>query len=499
MRLSVLLLMFIFLTSWVQTTKAQVKPAGIFGDHMVLQRDKPIKIWGRASQGERISVSLGPNTTATKASKSGEWMVLLPAMSHGGPYTLRIQGTNEVVFNDVLIGEVWLCSGQSNMEWSVANVDSAKREIEKSNHALIRHIKIPRNPSLEPVSDISAADWKVCSPETVGGFTAVGYFFAREIQQRLGIPIGLINASWGGTHVETWTSAASFYGHPEFAYLKDKLPASIAQLKADTSKTAKAKLQGDGLHPNAYASLLYNGMIHPIVGIGMRGALWYQGESNAARAEQYNISFPLMIKDWRTRWKEEFPFYFVQLTNFQANKGNSQNGGSNWAELREAQANTLRLTNTGMAVITDIGNTTDIHPRNKQDVGKRLALQAFKKTYAIDTAFEGPSFQYMDIIRNKAYITCKNTFGGFEIRNKYGYINGFELAGADKEFHYAKAVEENGRIVVTCDKVPVPVAVRYGWSDDVSDLNLFNKAGLPLAPFRTDDWPRKTKEVKFTQ
>jgi sialate O-acetylesterase len=238
-------------------------------------------------------------------------------------------------------------------------------------------------------------------------------------------------------------------------------------------------------------------MIHPILGFGIAGAIWYQGESNAARAAQYNQSFPMMISDWRKRWQEEFPFYFVQLTNYDANGGTSQNGGSNWAELREAQHNTLKLPNTGMAVITDIGNPKDIHPRNKQDVGKRLAWQALDRTYGIETPWESPTFASMEVKDGKAFISFKDTYGGLTARDRYGYVKGFEVAGPDRKFVYAKAYLSDGRVVVHADGVAVPTAVRYGWADDVSDMNLFNGIGLPAAPFRTDDWPRKTADAGF--
>jgi sialate O-acetylesterase len=629
---------------------SQVKPAAIFGDHMVLQRNKPIRIWGEASAGENITVSLSTQTVKAKAGKDGNWQVSLPAMTHGGPYTLSVKGKNEVVFSDVLIGEVWLCSGQSNMEWIVKNADSAAKEIAKANYPQIRHIAVPKATSLTPVKNIKPASWEICSPATVANFTAVGYFFAREIYQALNYPIGLINSSWGGTHVETWTSSSAFFSDPEFASLKTKMPENtdklIAEKKAkmdaliqktqpglpsrnevnqftsmglDDSQWKKMKLpasweyygypdldgelwfrksfsipadistadarlelgmiddidstflngvfigsstvynekrvykipsgllkmknvisvkvidnggggglygggetmalylgktaiplsgewsfriekvynDGNSINPNAYPTLLYNAMINPLVGYGIAGALWYQGESNAGRAEQYNISFPLMINDWRNRWKDSFPFYFVQLTHWQAGGGTSQNGGSSWAELREAQQNTLRLSNTGMAVITDIGNTLDIHPRNKQDVGKRLALQAMAKTYGKDIKAFSPSYGSMSLKDGKAILTLNNTYSGLVVKNKYGYINGFEIAGADQQFHYAKAWVENGNLVVFSEKVQQPVAVRYCWSDDPNDVNLFNSEGLPAAPFRTDNWPRKTKGVKF--
>ncbi len=629
---------------------SQVQPAVIFGDHMVLQRNKPIRIWGWASKGENITVTLHGQSVKIKAGKDGNWQAVLPAMTHGGPYTLSIKGKNEVSFNDVLIGEVWLCSGQSNMEWIVNNSDNAAKEIAAANYPLIRHITVPKATSLTPEKNIKAANWDVCTPATVANFTAVGYFFAREIYQQLNIPVGLINSSWGGTHVETWTSGPAFFGNPEFAALKAKMPASmdaiIAEKKAkldalieksqpglpteseaklfstaafDDSQWKKMKVpglwesqglpdfdgeiwfrrsfsipadmrlndlrlelgmiddvdstfingtfigstnvynkkrvytipagllknsntisvkvmdsgggggiygesediglyigqtrvplsgdwlyriekaynDGNSINPNAYPTLLYNAMINPLIGYSIGGALWYQGESNAGRADQYNTSFPLMINDWRAMWKDSFPFYFVQLTHWQAGGGTSQNGGSTWAELREAQQNTLRLPYTGMAVIIDIGNSTDIHPRNKQDVGKRLAMLALLKTYGINIKGESPSFGAMTVKEDKSVLTFNNVYAGWQVKNKYGYINGFEVAGADQQFHYAKAWLENGKVVVFSEKVTNPVAVRYCWADDPNDVNLFNSEGLPAAPFRTDNWAKKTKGVKF--
>ena len=473
---------FLFTLFSLTDITAQVRPSGIFGDHMVLQRNKPIRVWGTASPGEKVTVQFNSKALKVKASSSGDWQVTLPAMTHGGPYTMTITGKDTVKFSDILVGEVWICSGQSNMEWNVNSSDSAKKEIANAKYPQIRQVKISKDASVLPRKDISKpAPWVICSPETVANFTAAGYFFARELQEKLGVPVGLINSSWGGTHVETWTSGDALFAHPDFAGLKQKYPTVDTVIKA----------------PNAYGSLLYNAMINPIVGYGVGGAIWYQGESNASRADQYNISFPMMIKDWRSRWNDEFPFYFVQLANFQAAFGNSQNGGSQWAELREAQTNTLSLPNTGMAVIIDIGNSKDIHPRNKQDVGKRLALLALGKTYKLDIPHESPMFESMTTDRNTVTIRFKNTYGGLTVRNKYGYVNGFEVAGTDQKFHYAQARLQDGQVIVTCDKVTSPVAVRYGWADDPNDLNLYNSASLPAAPFRTDNWDKKTKGVRF--
>lgn len=630
---------------------AQLWLPGIFGDHMVLQRNKPIRVWGEASPGEQISVTLAGQSVKTKAAKDRSWQVYLPAMTHGGPHTLTVKSkSGELSFNDVLVGEVWLCSGQSNMEWTVQNADSAEKEINQAGFPMIRHLQVPKATSLSPEKNIKPATWQICSPETVGNFTAVGYFFARELYRQLDVPIGLVNSSWGGTHVETWTSGPAFFSEPDFAGLKSKMPASQDALitkrkllvdeqmkkiqnglpSAEETRTFSAaglddrswatmkipglwegqglanfdgeiwfrtrfpvpadlrladmrielgmiddvdstyingkfigstrvynrkrvypipaglltndnslavkvmdsgggggiygdpadlavhignvriplagnwstrieKVYNDGnfINPNSYPTLLFNAMINPIAGFGMHGAIWYQGESNAGRAEQYNTSFPLMISDWRRQWKDSFPFYFVQLTHWKASGGTSQNGGSEWAELREAQQHTLQLPYTGMAVITDIGNTEDIHPRNKQDVGKRLALQALSKTYDLPVRAESPAFSSFSVREGKALLEFKHVYDGWQVRNKYGYINGFEVAGSDQQFHYAKAWIENGRVIVFSEKVTQPVAIRYCWSDDPNDVNLFNSEGLPAAPFRTDQWPGKTRGIKF--
>ena len=492
--LTLTLTLLLAITHGVCTSQTRV--AGVFGDHMVLQRQKPIPVWGTAAPGEKVIVSLNGATVSTKAAKSGEWRALLPAMPHGGPYTMTVQGRDKVVVEDILIGEVWLCSGQSNMEWPLNNTDSAKRDVAEADNPMIRHIKVPRRTSLTPKTEIAPAQWQVCTPVTAGNFTAVGYHFAKELQARLGVPVGLVNSSWGGTHVETWTSADAFFAEPEFSGLREKMPKDIAGAVSD----GKAKAGDTALGPNAYATLLYNAMIHPLVGFGIRGAIWYQGESNAVRADQYNTGFPLMITDWRKRWNEDFPFYFVQLANFRTTvNGTSRNGGAPWAELREAQDRTQRLPNTGMAVVLDIGNSADIHPRNKRDVGMRLALQALKKTYGLDVRSESPSFESMRVDGDRAVLTFRNTYGGLIARNRYGYVNGFEVAGEDMAFHYAKAWLEDGKVVVRSEKVAKPVAVRYAWADDPDDVNLFNEAGLPAAPFRTDNWPSRTAGVRFGQ
>ncbi|HEX6182215.1 MAG TPA: sialate O-acetylesterase [Chitinophagaceae bacterium] len=646
MRKNLLLTLFLGVTF---AASADVSLPHIFSDHMVIQRDKPIQVWGWAAPGENVKVELASVSQTVKTGKDGKWKIALPQMSAGGPYTLTVTGKNTMQFTDVMIGEVWLCGGQSNMEWPLSSAMNAKQEISDANYPMIRQIKVPRTSELSPKDDIKDASWETCTPATAANFTAVGYFYARELLKELNVAIGLINSNWGGTNVETWISNASFFGHPEFAALKSKMPVSFDSLmnsQRQTMETLIRNQQGslpvageerqfatasfndaqwktmklptaweyaglpevdgivwfrksfnltanatgrvtlylgpiddidstyingvyvgstyeynvpreyaipasvlkagvntiavkvidnqgggglygtpgqmklrigetelplngnwqyriakvlppNGVNPNQYPTLLYNGMIHPLINYAIAGAIWYQGESNAGRAMQYKTSFPLMIEDWRKQWKDNFPFYFVQLTSYNSANGSNSTGGSNWAELREAQTETLRLPNTGMAVIVDVGESKDIHPKNKQDVGKRLAAIALAKTYKRERVYSGPVFQSMQVQGNKALLLFTNVASGFVVKNKYGYINGFEVAGADQKFYYAKAFVEGDKIVVYSDAVTQPVAVRYAWADDPNDVNLFNKEGFPAAPFRTDKWKAKTEGAKY--
>ncbi|MDR0836293.1 MAG: sialate O-acetylesterase, partial [Tannerella sp.] len=319
--------------------------------------------------------------------------------------------------------------------------------------------------------------WEVCSPETVSQFSAVGYFFARKLHQELGIPIGIINSSWGGTGVESWTSGDTF----------NKLPQQYrdSYKNVDASNLGKLiKEKSKSVGPNTYYSLLYNGMIYPIIQFSIRGAIWYQGEHNASQAYNYRTLFPTLINDWRAKWGYEFPFYWVQLANFMAKNDEPQE--SDWAKLREAQTMNLSLPQTAEAVITDIGEARDIHPRNKQDVGLRLALNALNKTYGKDkVVYSGPTFKSVEITGNKAIISYNHIGGGLVCRSKYGYIEGFAVSGADKKFYWAKAYIDGDKVIISSDKVTNPVYVRYSWANN-PDVNLFNTEGLPAAPFRTD-------------
>ena len=488
-------------------TLADVRLPKLFGDHMVLQRRKPVPIWGWADPGEKLAVVFNGQTKKIKTGKDGRWRTNLDPMEAGGPFELTVQGkTNSAIVQDVLVGEVWVCSGQSNMEWVVKNSTNSAEEIQKANYPQIRHFKVQKATAVQPLSDVSG-EWQVCSPASVSDFTAVGYFFARDLARKLNVPIGLMNTSWGGTHSETWTSREAMESDSGLRGAVARIPAF-----SDTLTSIKNK-------PNLYGTLLYNAMINPLIPMAMQGVIWYQGESNAGRAYQYQRTFPLLIQDWRTGWNRQepsagsFPFLFVQLANFTASNGNSQKG-STWAELREAQTMTLQLPNTGMAVTSDIGEPKDIHPKNKQDVGKRLAAEAMRVVYKAENtqttspeaspgrngapeASPGPMFGELKTEGNRAILTFKTVGSGLITPDKYGYLKGFEVAGSDQKFYFARAEIQGNTVIVYCPEVANPVAVRYGWADENGELNLYNKEGFPAVPFRTDTWKGITEGKRF--
>ncbi len=628
---------------------AQLRLPKIFADNMVLQRNTPIPVWGWAKANEKIEVRFNKQVKKTKADKTGKWMIRLDNETAGGSYILTVKGSNTVEIKNVLVGEVWLCSGQSNMEFTVSEVINSEKEINDANFSMIRHFDVANAISSLPKDDVEGGKWEVCSKTTVGNFTAVGYFFAKKIYDELKIPIGLINASWGGTDSETWTSREAFESSQEFKEMIAEMPkasldsiskafinseekriealqgAKINLAKAvnykekdfddsqwsefeepnewekqelgeidgivwlrktiqvaanDARKEATIELArvfdedityingfeigrdfrwnatrkytipegiliegknviairivdngGSGgingkknelkittpnaiiplsgkwkyqveavfsnIGKNSYPTLLYNTMINPLIRYAFQGVLWYQGESNAWRAYQYRTAFPLLINDWRKKFgRGDFPFYFVQLSSYDILKGNSNNG-SMWAELREAQTMTLSLPNTAMCVTTDIGNPKDVHPTNKQDVGKRLAAIALNNLYDKNRVCSGPTFKSMEIQGNQIIATFENTGSGLSTPDKYGYVKGFEIAGSDQKFYYAKAQIINNKVVIYNENVPNPVAIHFGWADDASDTNLYNKEGFPAGPFRTDEWKSIMKESKY--
>jgi sialate O-acetylesterase len=645
------LIVFILLIISV-ISSANVRMPVLFSDGMVLQRDKQIPIWGFADANESVEIHFNKQVKKTTADKNGKWSINLGAEKAGGPFELTIIGKNKITIKNVLVGEVWICSGQSNMEFQVFKTMNAEKEMADANYPMIRHFGVAQDLSGTPKDDLKQGNWEAANKENVGNFTAVGYYFARKLYSELKIPIGIINTSWGGTNVETWTSREAFENSADFKAMIADVPTlnvdSISKLYARKMKERVEKIQGnpvsadnensfkelsfndnswgelntpslwenqplgdldgvvwmrktitltaddlknkavlslakiddedityvngieigrntqydlkrvysvpanvlkegknviavrivdnsggggiygeaqdlklaigsksiplDGkwkfrvivvktaLSPNSYPSLLYNAMVNPLVPYGIQGVLWYQGEANVWRAAEYKKSFPLMINDWRTKFKQgNFPFYFVQLSTFDEFGGNSQKG-SRWAELREAQSETLKLPNTGMAVTTDIGNAKDIHPTNKQDIGLRLAAIAMNNIYGKKQVHSGPTYKSQEIKGNQIILTFDNIGNGLSTPNNdeiKGFEIGFEIAGADKVFHSAKAIIKDNKVIVSSDQVQNPVAVHYGWADDDTAINLFNKEKFPASPFRTDNWEMLTANEKY--
>lgn len=488
---------------------ADVTLPAVIGDRMVLQRDMHVPIWGRAEPGEDVTVAAGAASAAAKAGADGRWMVRLAPMPAGGPIDITVKGKNEIVLRDVLVGDVWVCSGQSNMQWTVGASANAAEEVAKAVHAGIRLFSVPRVVALEPLADVKAA-WAVLSPETVRDFSAVGYFFGRDLHAALGVPVGLIHTSWGGTPAESWTTRATLDAYPEYRPLLEHWNKRVAEYPEAVQRhenaaaaweeaAAKAKAEGKDAparprppgNPHAdpwYPGGLWNGMIAPLVPFAIQGAIWYQGESNADRAYQYRQLFPAMIRDWRQMWGQgDFSFFFVQLANFRA--VNDAPVESDWAELREAQLMTLALPKTGMAVAIDIGEAGDIHPRNKQDVGRRLALAAQAVAHGKDVVYSGPIFDYMKVEGGAIRLFFAHTGGGLACKGEA--LKGFAIAGADRKFQWADARIDGATVVVSAQGVADPVAVRYAWSINPV-CNLYNEEGLPASPFRTDSWPGVT-------
>lgn len=629
--------------------QAQLTAASIFSDHMVLQRHVKIPVWGFATANETIEVSFHKQKKKTKTDAFGKWNILLDKEKAGGPYILAIKGKTTIEIKDVLVGEVWLCSGQSNMEWSVGQSDNGKMEIENAHFPNIRQIKIPK--AINSIENPTFKDtpWLVCSPQTVADFSGIGYFFAKELTQKLKIPVGIINTSWGGTNIETWISQEGFASSVAFKAMIAKMPKvnldSLLNLKLEVAKIKIENLQqykfnpaeipkykntyfddtawleinqpgvweeqvlgsfdgvvwlrkqfvlteintplsleipaiddndetfvngikvgqtegwdnkrkyfipseilktgknviairvtdnggNGGIHgkeedlkllsptteiplsgvwkfqvesiknsvnQNEFPSLCYNAMIHPLVPFALQGVLWYQGESNVSRAFQYREAFPALIKDWRSKFKSNFPFYFVQLASFKT-EGNS-NEGCEWAELREAQTNTLQIKNTGMVVTTDlVTDAADLHPKNKQAVALRLAGVAFDKTYNTSKkcTVTGPTFKSWKIKEGYAVITFENWGSGLCTFHSENAVIGFEIAGENQIFYPANAQIRKNTVIIKCEAVPKPFAIRYAWMGDASACNLANKEGFPVVPFRTDDWELKTQKIQYT-
>lgn len=631
--------LILFLSCTALVLKAEIKLPRIFSDNMVIQRDMPVRIWGWSSKNAKVTVNFNGQTVSVKANGKGMWRAVLKAMTQGGPFEMTISENTKSshVVKNILIGDVWLGSGQSNMEWVVKNSNQPEKEIAEGNYDKIRLFTVDQALSFTPKDDVTAQPWQVCSSNTVGEFSAVAYFFGRTLLKELDVPIGLINSSWGGTLIETWMSwdvmsleeeyktidrekyvsmakgmdervkkyqqalkdekgviekwyeptfvvaewkkmdlpkewgstelgksdgivwfrkelelakeagnAKALLGlgpidDADHTYINGKLvgssteyiknrqyalePGALKQGKnvivikvTDTGGGGgmngrkdqmflevgekKIPLNGEWNYkasvltadfgitetgPNVFPSQLYNAMIAPLTPFGIKGVIWYQGEANANRAFKYRSLFPSLIMDWRKKWGYDFPFYWVQLANFMAT--DDLPSESAWAELREAQSKTLSVAHTGQAIAIDIGETNDIHPRNKQDVGYRLALAALKETYQKNIVFSGPSYESMRLDGTTIRLSFKNLGSGLVGKgDKYGYLKGFSIAGADQKFVWAKARIEGNEVIVFHESITSPVAVRYAWGNNPNDANLFNVEGLPASPFRTDTW-----------
>ena len=536
------LFLVLALLVFAQSARSEPRPAPVFTDNMVLQRSSEIPIWGTADPGEHIYVFLKITTKDGSreegknaiADKEGKWSVKLGKFEAGTEGTLLVRGDKDegglgqkkgVAFKNVAVGDVWICSGQSNMEMGLASTLNRDEAIKNSANPNIRLFTVNLHAALEPMHSFRAADtkeawknrWVLCGPDQSGHFSAVGYFFGKALQEKLGVPIGLIHTSWGGTPAEAWTSYATLRDNSLLKHYADgfdnevkkvnlatadkEYAEAIAKWTADAEQARKDNkpLPPEPAFPAAFSTKnphtptsLYNGMIYPLLPYAIKGAIWYQGESNADRAEEYRTLFPAMIEDWRKQWGHEFPFFCVQLAPYAA--GNKPDGPM-WAELREAQTlATTKLKGVGMAVITDYGDAKDIHPKQKQPVGERLALAARAIAYGEKIEYSGPVNKSMKVDGNKATLTFEHLGGGLVAKGNDG-LTGFSAAGGDHVFVPVSAKIEGENVVVSSDKIDKIEAVRFGWAN-MPVVNLFNKEGLPAVPFRTDDYPLTTTKKK---
>ncbi len=444
---------------------ADIRLPSVLSNNMVLQQQSTVNLWGWSSPGEKvfITTSWGSTVDSTMASGDAKWNIAIKTPAAGGPYTITFKGNNTIVLDNVLIGEVWVCSGQSNMEWSSLNgLPQIDAELPNSANPNIRFFHIPKTTALTPQDDCVAA-WTECNPETLRSFSAVAYYFGKQLQQQLNVPIGLINTSWGGTPAEVWT--------PEELVENDPV-----------LKTAAAKIGVTNWWPNA-PGRAYNAMIAPITSYDIAGAIWYQGESNTGTASTYKALMTTLIDSWRKDWKKDFPFYYVQIAPFAY--GNKNIG----ALLREAQTQTLTHPNTGMAVITDlVDDVKNIHPLNKKDVGARLAAWALSETYKKEgITYKSPMYRNMEVNKNKAVVYFDNAPNGLILKGPDKRATEFYIAGDDKNFLPADVKIENDHVILSNKQIKNPVAVRFAFSNTAM-ANIFSREGLPVNPFRTDDW-----------
>ncbi len=477
---------------------ADVTLPRLIADHMVIQRDRPVHLWGRAAEGEQVSATLAGDTQSTTADDLGRWSLYLKSRTAGGPYDLSIKAHNSINVHDVLIGDVWFASGQSNMELHLRDADDAQREIAAASYPNMRFLHVDRKASAYPLDDVITSGWIPSSPEAAPNFTAVGYFFARDLHKHLNIPIGVIDTSWGGTPVAAFTPMSAIGKDPalmpvfsQWAHMTDQDSTTRLRIEKESRAyelaAAQAKAAGKPVpdrrwhaDPDSWApAAIYNGMIAPVTPYAIRGAIWYQGESDAGaeRAPLYARVFQTMISSWRQAWGAgDFPFLFVQLPNFIAGPHNA------WPELREAQLQTLALKNTGMAITLDRGMADNIHPTHKLEVGVRLAAAARTLAYGESGEYSGPLFRQAVPDNHQIRVWFDHTGGALKAKN--GDLKNFEVAGADRKFATASARIEGETLVVSSREVPAPRYVRYAWSDN-PEATLFNAVDLPASPFRS--------------
>jgi sialate O-acetylesterase len=508
------LLPFILLTG-LSPARAELRLPAIISDHMVLQRNQPNPLWGWDTPGTEVKVTFAGQTKSARAGADGKWTVKLePLPANDKPQNLTIVGTETREVQDVLVGEVWMCSGQSNMGWTLSGDWNGDIEAAASNLPQLRLIKVPQVGTQELQKDFKG-EWRPSTPETARGFSAVGFYFGRLVHQVLGVPVGLIDNAWGGSAAEAWIRRESIASDPRFKTLMENALKTETRLQSEAAKAdydkqlaqwrqdvEQAKAGGkpaprqpsspfSWLAGNARPGNIFAGVVYPTLGYGMKGVIWYQGESNAGRAWEYAELFPFLIEQWRKEWNQgDFPFYWVQLADFMAEK--PEPGESSWAELRESQTRTLKLPNTGQAVIIDIGEGRDIHPRNKRDVASRLARWALVRDYGMRFPYRSPEFKSIEINGNKATLTF-DCFGSSLRPFDVDQAVGFAVCGEDKVWHWAKGtLQGKDKVEVWSDKVTAPLAVRYAWADNPV-CNLFSNDGLPVTPFRTDNFEMTTR------
>lgn len=463
--------LFIFL--WCTPAMADVRLPGILSDNMVLQQKSQAKLWGWSAPDEKIRITTSWNNQVDSVTASGDakWEIKIATPAAGGPYSITIKGNNTIELKNIMIGEVWVCSGQSNMEWSYNHgVKQMESELPTSQNSNIRFFHIPKSTSDYPQDDCTAS-WTECNPETLKNFSAVGYYFGKQLQEQLGVPVGLIHSNWGGTAAEVWTPEDAIDNNP---VLKD----------------AASKIGESKWWPNLPGKA-YNAMIAPITSFGIAGVIWYQGESNAGTASTYDELMRTLIVSWRKEWNKELPFYYVQIAPFAYGNKNIA------ALLREAQSKTMHYPKTGMVVVTDlVDNINDIHPQNKKDVGKRLASWALAETYGIkNITYKSPAFRKMEINKERATIYFDHAPNGLMLKTRDKNVTEFYIAGSDRKFYPAKAKISGDQIILSAREVKNPVAVRFGFSNTAMP-NIFSKEGLPITPFRTDNWEVDTGKVE---